>query len=127
MLQRWLHGCETCQNVCPLNEAVAHRLDAVMPPELTLEGMMVPNLPSLSREIIESRMGSLISPGYQMYLERLLAAASPPPEIILTGDSTRRILDVSGSAAAEMNSSGVPSDKPDFWRGGDKPGGRANN
>jgi len=75
-LQQWLHGCETCQNVCPLNAAAAHRYDAVVPPHLTLEGMTVPNEPVLSRGIIESRMPSLGSRGYRTYLEVLLAEDS---------------------------------------------------
>ncbi len=73
-LQRWLHGCETCQNVCPLNRPIAHRGDAVLPAELQLEGMAVPNAAAVSRETIDSGLGSVTSAGYREYLRLLLSA-----------------------------------------------------
>lgn len=72
-LQRWLHGCETCQNVCPLNRPIPHRGDAVVNPDLEIEGMVAPNVATLLPRDVESKIGSVTSAGYRAYLRTLLA------------------------------------------------------
>jgi len=73
----WLHGCEVCQNVCPLNTVIVHRPTPVSTPELDLYGMRVPNQASVSRAEIECRMSRVTSPGFREYLARLLSTAVP--------------------------------------------------
>jgi len=41
-LERWLYGCETCQNVCPVNANAQHRREAVVAAEVAVEGMKLP-------------------------------------------------------------------------------------
>jgi len=54
-LDRWVHGCEACQNVCPLNAAARHRQGAIVPPELTLEGLTIPNTISITTKARQTR------------------------------------------------------------------------
>lgn len=75
---RWLYGCETCQNVCPLNAEARHRLEAILAPEINISGMTLPNTGIFAREIIEAGLGSVTSPGYREYLRMLLAKRGQP-------------------------------------------------
>jgi len=68
---RWLCGCETCQNVCPLNKEALHKHETVVMPEINI-GMTIPNTPIVPRETIEASLDSITSPGYQEYIRRLL-------------------------------------------------------
>jgi len=77
LLRGWLHGCETCQDVCPLNVTVRHRHEAVLSPEIEIEGMRVPNGPVVPGSIADSRRVLATSPGYQRYLDRLIAPGEP--------------------------------------------------
>ena len=71
-LNGWLYGCETCQDVCPLDEEAIHRHEAVVPPEISIEGMTLPNTPIVAKETIEARLCSCTSPGYRAYVRMLL-------------------------------------------------------
>lgn len=69
---RWLCGCETCQNVCPLNTKVHHKYEAVTVPEVKIEGMKIPNKAIVPKETIETGKSSISSTGYQEYVRTLL-------------------------------------------------------
>ena len=71
-LERWLYGCETCQNVCPLNADARHKYEAIVTPEVMIEGMTLPNIAVISEESVKAGRSSVSSPGYQEYLKRLL-------------------------------------------------------
>lgn len=77
-LDQWLYGCETCQNVCPLNQEAAHRQEAVTMPEIMIEGMTLPNASAVPWEIIESRQTAITSPGYREYIRKLLNKRGEP-------------------------------------------------
>ncbi len=75
-LQNWLYGCETCQNVCPLNEGAEHRHEAVTGPEVKIEGMSMPNEAIVPRTTIQANMAAIRSPGYRTYVKELLGNQS---------------------------------------------------
>ena len=72
-LQDWLFGCESCQNVCPINAAAMHRHEVIVPPTICVEGMTLPNTATISRETLENSKSAIRSPHYHAYIERLLA------------------------------------------------------
>ena len=71
-LHGWLHGCETCQDVCPENGNLEHKPEARLYPELDLSGMVLPNKAFISREFLEARLNSIRSTGYREYVAKLL-------------------------------------------------------
>ena len=75
-LEGWVYGCETCQNVCPLNAEARHRYEAVVAPEIVIEGMRLPNAARIPRACLEERRATLTSPGYRDYLKLLLREKS---------------------------------------------------
>ena len=86
-LQRWLCGCEICQDVCPLNEEARHRHEAIVTPEINIGGMTLPNAATVAKEIIESRRATITSPGYHAYIQRLLEKEGEP---VGPGDALQR-------------------------------------
>lgn len=71
-LDGWLHGCEVCQDVCPLNVKIRHRKDVVASPEIALYGMRLPNTASVSGDRLRENMGRITSPGFREYVGWLL-------------------------------------------------------
>jgi epoxyqueuosine reductase len=68
----WLHGCEICQDVCPLNKNIKHGKKAIILPEIDLYGMKVPNVSSISKEILIKGLKDINSPGYREYISKSL-------------------------------------------------------
>ena len=71
-LDKWLYGCETCQNVCPLNNEANHKHEAVVPSEISIEGMTTPNTAIVPESTIKFRQDLITSPGYQEYIRKLI-------------------------------------------------------
>lgn len=75
---RWLYGCETCKNICPLNAQASHRHEAVLAPEIRIEGMTIPNIAAVSKKTLEARLDTITSPGYREYVRKLLEDFGEP-------------------------------------------------
>jgi ferredoxin len=73
-LKRWLHGCEVCQEVCPLNARQRGVKGMPAPAELNLYGMTVPNQSTIAADLLRERMSEITSPGYRLYVETLLSS-----------------------------------------------------
>lgn len=71
-LDKWLYGCEACQNVCPLNNEANHKHEAVVPSEISIEGMTIPNTAFVPEITIKSRQNLITSPGYREYIRKLI-------------------------------------------------------
>lgn len=72
-LDRWLLGCEKCQEACPVNQCARHKnKDVVITPELDVFGMTIPNTAEISGQLIHAGMSSVKSPGYRNYVSKLL-------------------------------------------------------
>lgn len=71
-LDGWVCGCETCQDVCPLNKKANHRHEAIVLSETRISEMTLPNTATVSKENIKSGLNLITSPGYQKYIKKLL-------------------------------------------------------
>ncbi|MDD5484162.1 MAG: 4Fe-4S double cluster binding domain-containing protein [Kiritimatiellae bacterium] len=72
-LDKWLLGCEKCQEVCPLNRRARHKnKDGVITPELNVFGMTIPNTAEIPEQLVRKKMSSMQSPGYRKYVAKLL-------------------------------------------------------
>jgi epoxyqueuosine reductase QueG len=71
-LNRWLHGCEVCQDVCPLNVKIKHKKEIVLSPEINLYGMRLANVATVSQKTLRDNMEHITSAGYLRYVRRLL-------------------------------------------------------
>jgi len=71
-LGSWLHGCESCQECCPLNKEAKPSKAAFLPPEIDLYGLKLPNLPSFPKELVEARLGEIKDPDFLLYVKSLL-------------------------------------------------------
>jgi epoxyqueuosine reductase len=71
-LHRWLHGCEICQDVCPLNVKIKHKKEVVFPPEIDLYGMTIPNVKAVSEDVLRANMKDITSVNYYQYVQKLL-------------------------------------------------------
>lgn len=72
VLDRWLLGCEKCQEVCPLNRKVRHKRNVVVVPELKANGMMIPNTAGIPVQLVREQLNTITSPGYRRYVAKLL-------------------------------------------------------
>lgn len=71
-LDNWLHGCEVCQDICPLNTKIKHKKEVVFLPEINLYGMKVPNANTVSKEVLIGELGNIKSLEYKKYVNKLL-------------------------------------------------------
>ena len=72
-LDKWLLGCEKCQEVCPLNRRARNRNEnVVVTPELNVCGMAIPNTAEIPEQLVREKMSSIQSPEYRNYIEKLL-------------------------------------------------------
>ncbi len=67
----WLHGCEICQEVCPVNHAVAHRKDVVFEAALDLYGAVIANEGTVAPERLMNLLPAITSEGYRRYVRTL--------------------------------------------------------
>ncbi|MDD2707091.1 MAG: 4Fe-4S double cluster binding domain-containing protein [Verrucomicrobiae bacterium] len=72
-LDRWLHGCEACQDVCPVNKGMNHRKKVEFSDHLDLCGIKVPNRSSADREFIRARLPEISGEAWRQYVDRLTA------------------------------------------------------
>lgn len=71
-LRGWLHGCEICQENCPVNKGAKHGDTPVLNPELNLYGMKLPNKAVFSKEDIRAKLGEIQDRDYLAYVKFLL-------------------------------------------------------
>jgi len=71
-LGNWLHGCESCQECCPLNKEAKATQAARPPSEIELYGLKLPNLPSFPKELIAAKLGEIKDPDFLLYVKALL-------------------------------------------------------
>lgn len=69
---RWLLGCETCQDVCPLNKNIEHKKEVVFSRELNLYGMKIENKSTISEEFLRSNMKYITLEPYKEFVCKLL-------------------------------------------------------
>jgi ferredoxin len=70
--EKWLHGCEICQDCCPLNNKILHKLDVVFSESIDLYGMKVNNKPIIDDKEVSSRLNEISEPEYLKYIMALL-------------------------------------------------------
>lgn len=71
-LDRWLHGCEVCQEVCPLNAKIIHKKEVVFSSEINLYGMTIPNVNVVSEDVLRANIKHITSVNYYKYVRKLL-------------------------------------------------------
>ena len=76
----WVCGCETCQDVCPLNAETHHARQAVVAPEVRIEGLTLPNTAVVARETLEAGLASIRSSGYAQHVRFLLSQSGKPSD-----------------------------------------------
>ena len=68
----WLHGCEACQNCCPINKAAKHEGTPELKPEMELYGLRLPNKEHVSASALAGRLSEIKSPDFLLYVKALL-------------------------------------------------------
>ncbi len=76
VLDRWLHGCEVCQDVCPINAKAQHAKDVVIASPISLYGMAIENRSVVTPADLRRRMVEIKTPGFHSYVARLLRSGS---------------------------------------------------
>lgn len=71
-LDKWLHGCEICQDVCPLNMKIKHKREVIFISEINLYGMRIPNVNAISEDVLRANMKYITSENYYKYVQKLL-------------------------------------------------------
>ena len=68
----WVHGCETCQNVCPLNVETEHKNETALQPEIQFANMKMPNTATVAKEKLLASLKHCSSEGYKEYIQKLI-------------------------------------------------------
>ena len=73
-LNGWLHGCEICQDICPINGKYKnkHKKAIKYNEKLNIYGLEIKNKSSISKAEIANKFTQVNNDGYRKYLTRLL-------------------------------------------------------
>lgn len=71
-LNNWLHGCEICQSVCPVNRSVDHKNNVLREAEIDLYGMKVNNQGIIDKKMLQEKTDLIEENNYLNYIERIL-------------------------------------------------------
>lgn len=71
MLHGWVHGCETCQEVCSINMEANHTRRAVVPVELDIYGVRIPGTAAVDDQTLRQGLLTTTCPGYAEYIRMI--------------------------------------------------------
>lgn len=69
----WLHGCEDCQDCCPMNQ-IEHKMNVVCHEKVNLSGLSLMNRPEVDREEVLLNVDNINEIGYRRYIHKLLSS-----------------------------------------------------